>query len=72
MLIQYIPEPSFFRGPRAFSRANIGKYMIENVTSRIAVAPIPRYRPRIPLDAINSRANDVAETLGTVFPSKMK
>lgn len=44
--------------------------MTENVTSRIPVAPIPRYRPNIPLVATNSRANDVAETFGTVFPSK--
>ena len=42
-------DPGCFLGPRAFKLANSGKYTTENNTSLSIVAPVPLYRPEIPL-----------------------
>lgn len=60
------PLPSFLRGPRAFKRANKGKYTTEKLTSRNIVAAVPLYSPAIPRVRRRLRAIDVADCAATV------
>ena len=67
-------DPGYFLGPRALRLANNGKYTTENRTSLNIVAPVPLYKPDIPLVRSNSCVIPSAESLalGAFVPVNIK